>query len=510
MKKKVLLLFDTGHYGYGDITNLMRIGRFLKSRGFDVYSTIIIPAYALATLPNYFEVFKKSNDIPSITHPDDIEDVKEEFIKLQKAGIEKLSGYVSKFYQLGLSAEIVRLCLEDYTKNQAFDKQMTSKKIKKILSLMEKTKPEHIDYEIALYSDCWRGDPSVGRKKITRIKRILIGQYADSDISILKSRSREFNYVISPIPLEEIEGIISAGYYTHHEYAKLPKEEIVSFLTKNKVSRFLKKHLLESGWGTYYSGTLGTNGLFFKLLKKSLPHILGKHKKITYFSFLDNHHFKKYVLPYLTNDIGVVDTTNKKETIITDPYKKDVILINLIAESDIYEAVVNCSELCSACAGDSSFNVLYNRLQENENFSFFKYFNMNQKHFFRFLVDKTHELEEKYKLNHDVSKCIFAFGYHEKIFQYYYNIMGRSADSREVMNLIDQMKIFENENELKKNKVFLASLFKEEHGYALLQKMFYDPKFIKKFNWIMRNLVTFIKDEDKLLPVEDILLELLR
>jgi len=42
-----------------------------------------------------------------------------------------------------------------------------------------------------------------------------------------------------------------------------------------------------------------------------------------------------------------------------------------------------------------------------------------------------------------------------------------------------------------------------------MSRLFYDTKFQKRYCYILDNLVSFIRKEDKLLPIEDILLEIL-
>ncbi|HLC71938.1 MAG TPA: hypothetical protein VJI32_08065, partial [Candidatus Nanoarchaeia archaeon] len=44
-KPGIMLLIDPSHGGFGDITMLLRIGKFLISRGYDVYYTVVFFPY---------------------------------------------------------------------------------------------------------------------------------------------------------------------------------------------------------------------------------------------------------------------------------------------------------------------------------------------------------------------------------------------------------------------------------------------------------------------------------
>jgi len=506
MAKKIMLLIDPSASGLGDITTLLRIGKFLVSKGYEVFSTIVFQTRTVTHTENLYEklipIISREESIPSVVYPP-IDPTfgkmgYKDLIKITKAKPSEFSLYNRLITDLDgwcLSWEILQEILK--MKKESTMQQL-SKLNQKVCSRPRKSVTEkNIDFEIAVY--CSHRNPG-------KPKRILISQYGDRDKMNKLNYPRDwrmggFDFIIKPVsPHNEKAVALLAGFHTYREFTVSSKKEVVPILTKNKKLELAKAHLKNSAWGCYYSGTLGTNGLFFKSLLSALPKLKKKHKKITYFTFQDQHHFKKYVLKYLKGeDVGIVDLISNE--IVQDYLGKDVLFINLQVKSNFMEAIVSCCELCSVCAGDGSFNLLYNNLHNHPHFTFFKYFNYDQHYFFQFLVSKVHEYETKNNLNHDVSRCLFAFGYYEKIFKYHLK--------QESLGIIDNFKMLELEKGQSSLNI-VKKFFQSGEDKALIERLFYDDELTEKFNRIMRELPAFIKEEDKLLPVEDVLISILK
>ncbi|MDO8549479.1 MAG: hypothetical protein Q7S39_04910 [Ignavibacteria bacterium] len=516
-----MLLVDPSFGGFGDITVLLRIGKFLISKGYMVYYTIVFDPKPLIVRSNIIPILENEKDILPImyypagkvnlspnldfnilkTHHLEIvnevfrhkfwEKVYSTFVDSTSSGVYGVSLEVFKEFQEGMlhpeNVEGVKL------------------RVAKIETMIKKfLSPASIDYEIALFG---------AHSFVSGNPIILIGQHSDEHISpeLLKKGSgrKSFDFIIAPVPPQKSAGVLQAGFHTHTNYTVLPRKDVLNLLLKNKSLAGLGNHLQKSSWGAYYSGTLGTNGLFFKRLLSALPPMLRKHGQITYFTFLDESHFQKYVLRYLRGKpVGIIDLVS--EQIIQDPSKKEVIFINLRVSNDFMEAIVNLCSLCSVCAGDSSFNMLVNNLNHNSSFTFFKYFNYDQKYFFQYLINTVHEFETKYNLGHEISRCLFSFGYYERIFSHHLKkeftglpFMGKNGRTR----FIDEFSLFESERNEGWN--VLGKLSRTRQDFRLIERLFYDEALIKQFNTIMRGLPAFIKERDGLLSVEDVLLSIL-
>jgi len=501
------LLLDHNYSGFGDFTNLMRIGRFLQSKGYNVYSTIVTMEHRSKVVvesklvPAVLNITSEDKTIPSITHPGDIDQIimvlKEKLknpdptsnkVLIDLQGVHYFGRNRRRSKHVSMSRNIFKtivLHLHDRIKpNMDFNKI-----IPQLIDDLKQQQKVKIDFELGVFGS---------KEKRSDISRIIINQYSGSEGDQKLDQSHA-DYIIDPIPSKNSEQM-GASFYTHNNYYKIQKKTLVESLIKFPGLALQKQHLLNSKWGVYYSGTLGTNGLFFKLLAKTTPKMVKEHKQITYFTFLDNHHFSKYVLPYI-KDFGIINLNSKGKKVINPSKGKSVRIINLTVPSKVVEAIANCSEVCSVCAGDGSFNILYNRLRESHNFSFFKYYNFNQGYFFQFLVNKIHEFEEKNNLNHDISRTFFAFGFYEKIFQYH-----KKQREPFKMKSLDQFEMFEHTKE----EFHILEYFNNKRkDFKLMEKMFYDKETIKQFNFIMCNLIEFVKTEDNLLPVEDVLLDII-
>jgi len=484
MSKKILLLVDFSYGGFGDVTNLIRIGRFLKSKGHKVYFTIA--ANHDESIQKFNLLYPDNLDLQGIICPTDKEAIKNSLLVMKRViKKETGSGPLLTTTTYGYSPEVLTLLSNQ--SNISFSE--ANQRINKAIKLIDKQKNIKFDYQLALYK-------SRIKIKNSKIPQIVIDQYS-SENGMTQSGSGVDYYIAPFVIKEEDENPLIASFHTHTNYCNYSKDQIIKYLLSNhKKLTFHKKHLLESKWGAYYSGSLGTNGLFFELLNRSLNKIKGK---VTYFTFNDNYHFTKYILPCLNKNMLVIDLTNESPLVREG---EKAILININTKTDIMESIINQSELPGACAGDGSFNIMFNRLRRSKNVPFFKFFNINQGYFFRFLVNKMHELELANNMYHKASRCFFAFGYYEKLFQDYFK--DGSYEDELGITQFDILKL--SKKNISKG---LTKFFDRKKDIELMSRLFYDKKFQKRYCYILDNLVSFIRKEDKLLPIEDILLEIL-
>ena len=96
--------------------------------------------------------------------------------------------------------------------------------------------------------------------------------------------------------------LFATGLYIPREPIKCSKTvaagKFREFARTHQDIRHLQEDIVDTDrlWGTYYSGSLGTDGLFFDMLKEAEDRFpIGKN--VTVFTFLNRHHFKKYVAP---------------------------------------------------------------------------------------------------------------------------------------------------------------------------------------------------------------------
>ncbi len=522
-KPKIMLLLDPSYGGFGDVTNLLRIGKFLVSKGYPVYSTVVFNGkdleFIIETMGDIISILSE-NTIPSVMYcpPEKLQHfMHRNFIEsivhddryknrwLKEANKIAIMKQIYKEFitardirvTYGVSIPVLKAIKEAVLLWEIEKETITSQRLigilEKVNNLISRSavNPTDIDYEILFYD---------AHAFFSGRTRILIGQHSDEHISEktpLERKRSKIDFIISPVPPEKTEAVLQAGFHTHGTYTILPRSEVIKLLLRNPILTSLQEHLKHSAWGAYYSGTLGTNGFFFKRMLAALPRMLRKHGKITYFTFQDEKHFQKYVLRFLKGKpVGIIDVISNQ--IVQDYSDKDVLVINLQVSTDFMEAIIHCCTLFSVSAGDSSFNICLNNVNYNPSFAFFKYYNFNQKFFFQYLINTIHEFETAHNLGHDVSRAYFSFGWYEKLM--YYKI---PTD-----DYYENLKLFGLE---RRGNIFsiLDKMSRKKEDFRLIQRMFYDEELIRKFNLIMRSLPAFIKERDNILSVEDVLLSIL-
>jgi len=256
--------------------------------------------------------------------------------------------------------------------------------------------------------------------------------------------------------------LLMSGLYIPKDTIKCSKNDAVEkfdkFSKKNKIRNKEEDFNTDTLWGTYYSGTIGTDGLFFDMLKEAQGKL---DRDATIFTFLDDHHFKKYVVPkaeqlgleyvvHKDKKLRFEFVVSKGKTLGFDLHFRHrrqwqannqkqqagggnkIKIVNLgIVPEPVYKAFVGSADLINVSAGDGSFTLGYKALLDNKT-PLLKFYNRDQHEAIDGLIDWSRKTEKRLDYATDsTSRIVAGFAAGERLWNYEYKIIQDLTDKYE-------------------------------------------------------------------------------